>query len=76
MPSPRNSTGSPPATTFTSTRPPENRSSVAVTRAANDGSVRPGRTAIRNRTRLVNPTSEDATTQESSHDRPVGISMP
>ena len=45
-------------------------------RAVMDGSDSPGRTATRNRTRCVSGIMDDATTQESSQDFPVGRSMP
>ena len=45
-------------------------------RAAKDGSVRPGRTATRNRSLFVSGTIAEAMTQESSQERPVGNSTP
>ena len=45
-------------------------------RAATDGDCSPGRTATRKRRRSVAAMSDEATTQGSSQDRPVGISTP
>ena len=45
-------------------------------RAVIDGSDNPGRTATRKRTRLVSGIIDDATTQLSSQDFPVGSSIP
>ena len=45
-------------------------------RAATLGVCRPGRTATRKRSRWVSGASAEATTQESSHERPVGSSTP
>ena len=45
-------------------------------RAVMDGSDSPGRTATRKRTRCVSGIIAEAATHESSHDLPVGSSMP
>ena len=45
-------------------------------RAASAGWCRPGRTAIRNFSRCVTGSRLAATTQGSSHERPVGMSTP
>jgi len=75
-PSPLLSTGSPPVTTLINRRPPDSRSSVAVMRAARVGESSPGRTATRKRSLSVSGTSAEATSQESSQERPVGNRTP
>ena len=54
----------------------ENAEAVAAWRAATVGEMIPGRSATRNFRRWVTGISEAATSQESSQERPVGISTP
>lgn len=63
-------------TTLINSRPPERRSSVAVMRAASVGESSPGLTATRKLSRSVSGARAEATSQESSHDVPVGSSTP
>ncbi|SVJ77601.1 Uncharacterised protein [Klebsiella pneumoniae] len=63
-------------TTLISRRPPDRRSRVAAIRAETVGETIPGRIATRKRRRSVSGASAEATTQESSQERPVGISTP
>ncbi len=49
---------------------------MAAMRADMEGWFSPGRTATRKRSRRVSGTMAEATTQESSHDFPVGSSTP
>src|SRR5208282_1954392 len=75
-PSPASSTGSPPVTTLIRIRPLLSLSKVAAIRAASVGEIKPGRTATKKRIWLVSPIRDDAVTQASSQDRPVGNSAP
>ena len=61
---------------FSSTRPSENRCSVAVCWAASVGGTKPGRNATRNFSRSVSASSAAAVSQASSHHVPVGVSTP
>ncbi len=76
MPSPASSAESPPATTFSSSRPRVAWSSVAAMRAAAVGLVSAVRSATSSFSLRVTGATLPATTQGSRQPLPVGIRMP
>jgi hypothetical protein len=70
------STGSPPVTTFSISRPPEIRWYAAAICAARTGLMTPGRKATRNFSVVVSRSSAAVVSQASSQNVPVGVSTP